>query len=305
MSDWFSLTKHRAVTDLRNCLIFTPYRHKKRRHRPQLCVNMWERTWCFLLQSRVDSCRTVIQTCQNWSWWSCLVQPQWPTRSSGSPCSSQATPGTEWHQMALSSGPHKELRGWKIGTGEIKAAAKSKEELLFRFFFNLQSVKRCKRHILHDNFLFHLSLVVSPVDISPQYSHIMSNAGSVPSHLGIRPLHITLPSSRWHVMVSAPCVLIKPSSHTTEMELPSWKLSPKRLALRGMPGSGHSLRPNACNKKKTEHDLVNPSPAWMRNWLFEEHRDKWNWCGYLEEKGKNKPQWGLVCIPGSDNRLCL
>lgn len=79
---------------------------------------------------------------------------------------------------------------------------------------------------------------------------IIINAGSVPSHLGIRPLHITLPSSRWHVMVSAPCVLIKPSSQTTEMELPSWKLSPKRLAFSGMPGSGHSLRPNACKKKK-------------------------------------------------------
>ena len=79
---------------------------------------------------------------------------------------------------------------------------------------------------------------------------IISYSISVPSHLGMSPLHITLPSSRWHVMVSAPCVLMKPSSQTTEMELPSWKLSPKRLAFNGMPGSGHSLRPKACNEKK-------------------------------------------------------
>lgn len=97
-------------------------------------------------------------------------------------------------------------------------------------------------------FIFLLSLLL--LTFLHNIHIIISNAGSVPSHLGIRPLHITLPSSRWHVMVSAPCVLIKPSSQTTEMELPSWKLSPKRLAFSGIPGSGHSLRPNACNKKK-------------------------------------------------------
>lgn len=42
------------------------------------------------------------------------------------------------------------------------------------------------------------------------------------------------------------------------MELPSWKLSPKRRALMGMPGSGHSLCPNAAvkitKKKKRKAD---------------------------------------------------
>lgn len=52
------------------------------------------------------------------------------------------------------------------------------------------------------------------------------------------------------VIVSVPCVLINPSSHITEIELPSWKLSPKRRALIGTPGSGHSLCPNAFQKKK-------------------------------------------------------
>lgn len=83
-----------------------------------------------------------------------------------------------------------------------------------------------------------------------QHVFVICYSIKVPSHLGMSPLHITLPSSRWHVMVSAPCVLMKPSSQTTEMELPSWKLSPKRLAFNGMPGSGHSLRPKACNEKK-------------------------------------------------------
>jgi len=59
------------------------------------------------------------------------------------------------------------------------------------------------------------------------------------------PLHITFPFSSWQVMVSAPWVLMKPSSHTTDTDAPSWKLSPKRRALMGMPGSGHSLWPKA------------------------------------------------------------
>lgn len=70
----------------------------------------------------------------------------------------------------------------------------------------------------------------------------------LPSHLGIGPLHMTFPLSSWQEMVSLPWVLMNPSSQTTEMELPSWKLSPKRRALMGMPGSGHSLWPNAAEK---------------------------------------------------------
>lgn len=68
------------------------------------------------------------------------------------------------------------------------------------------------------------------------------------------PLHMTFPRSNWQEIVSVPWVLMKPSSQTTEMELPSWKLSPKRRALMGMPGSGHSLWPNAGLKsnKKTQ-----------------------------------------------------
>lgn len=67
----------------------------------------------------------------------------------------------------------------------------------------------------------------------------------LPPHLGIGPLHITFPSMRIHVIVSVPWVLMNPSSQITEMELPNWKLSPKRRALMGIPGSGHSLWPKA------------------------------------------------------------
>lgn len=69
------------------------------------------------------------------------------------------------------------------------------------------------------------------------------------------PLHMTFPLSSWQEMVSVPWVLIKPSSQTTEMELPSWKLSPKRRALMGMPGSGHSLWPNAAVKGYKETQI--------------------------------------------------
>lgn len=127
-------------------------------------------------------------------------------------------------------------------TGEIYIKRRELRGEQNFFFLYLQS------HLNIFHFVFPLSF--HPLAFFHNNHIIMSNAGTVPSHLGIRPLHITLPSSRWHVMVSAPCVLIKPSSQTTEMELPSWKLSPKRLAFSGMPGSGHSLRPNACNEKK-------------------------------------------------------
>lgn len=107
-------------------------------------------------------------------------------------------------------------------------------------------------HISHSGFFIQISPPLSLFLSSTigQISFPISYSVSVPSHFGMRPLHITLPSSRWHVMVSAPCVLMKPSSHTTEMELPSWKLSPKRRAFSGTPGSGHSLRPKACSEKK-------------------------------------------------------
>lgn len=199
--------------------------------------------------------RTVMQTCQNWSWWSFLVQPRWPTRSSGSLCSSLATPGTEWHQTARSSGPHKELRGWNIQWSTRDIYIKRRWAELFCGFTKGTGIFPHRSCFLICWTISKILHIVFPLSVFPLTFHhnnhiIMSKAGSLPSHLGIRPLHITLPSSRWHVMVSAPCVLINPSSQTTEMELPSWKLSPKRLAFSGMPGSGHSLRPNACNKKK-------------------------------------------------------
>lgn len=80
----------------------------------------------------------------------------------------------------------------------------------------------------------------------------------LPPHLGIGPLHITFPSISIHVIVSVPWVLINPSSQITEIELPNWKLSPNLLALIGIPGSGHSLCPNAWEqqKKRKTYKLV-------------------------------------------------
>lgn len=109
----------------------------------ELCVNLWEGTSSF---PQLSCCMPVIQTCQNWSWWSFLVQPRWPTHSSGSLYSSQATPGTEWHQMAPSSGPHKELRGRNIGTVNkweiyIKRREIKGEQKGLGFFLYLQSQK--------------------------------------------------------------------------------------------------------------------------------------------------------------------
>lgn len=89
------------------------------------------------------------------------------------------------------------------------------------------------------------------------------------------PLHMTFPLSNWQEMVSVPWVLINPSSHTTEMELPSWKLSPKRRALIGMPGSGHSLWPNAGVKQRHGYDEENTGllqninyTLWALMWLI-------------------------------------
>lgn len=120
----------------------------------------------------------------------------------------------------------------------------------------------------------------------------------VPSHLGMRPLHITLPSSKWQVMVSAPWVLMKPSSQTTDMELPSWKLSPKRRAFKGMPGSGHSLRPKACDKKKQETRSSDDLCA-MKNGIFEEQVcKKENGC---VQRGRNRKTKQGRCVHENDS----
>lgn len=66
-----------------------------------------------------------------------------------------------------------------------------------------------------------------------------------PSQRGTALSHTTLPSLRMQEMVCEPWVFTKPSSHRNEMELPSWRLSPKRFPLTGTPGSGHSLWRNA------------------------------------------------------------
>lgn len=75
----------------------------------------------------------------------------------------------------------------------------------------------------------------------------------LPPHLGMGPLHITFPSIRIHVIVSVPWVFINPSSQITEIELPNWKLSPNRRALIGIPGSGHSLCPNAWEEQTNKN----------------------------------------------------
>lgn len=127
----------------------------------------------------------------------------------------------------------------------------------------------------------------------------------VPSHLGMRPLHITLPSSKWQVMVSAPWVLMKPSSQTTDMELPSWKLSPKRLAFKGMPGSGHSLRPKACEeKKKGTRSSDNSSCAqWrMASLRGRQIKGKMDVCNQGE---KRKIKRGRDCVHENVNRTSL
>lgn len=105
----------------------------------------------------------------------------------------------------------------------------------------------------------------------------------LPPHFGIGPLHITFPSIRIHVIVSVPWVLINPSSQITEIELPNWKLSPNRLALIGIPGSGHSLCPNAWEqqKKRKTHKLavwdrplcIGDEKKWFLKWL----------CSFLEK----------------------
>lgn len=71
-----------------------------------------------------------------------------------------------------------------------------------------------------------------------------------PSQRGTALSHTTLPSLRMHEMVCEPWVLTNPSSHRKEMELPSWRFSPKRFPFTGTPGSGHSLWRKAAGKKE-------------------------------------------------------
>lgn len=71
-----------------------------------------------------------------------------------------------------------------------------------------------------------------------------------PSQRGTALSHTTLPSLRMQEMVCEPCVLTNPSSHRKEMELPSWRFSPKRFPFTGTPGSGHSLWRKAARKQR-------------------------------------------------------
>lgn len=129
---------------------------------------------------QLNCCRPVILTCQNWSWWSFLVQPRWPTHSSESLYSSRATPGTEWHQTAPSSGPHKELRGRDIGTvnkWECIKRREIKDEQTLGFFCICISQKGMNNFFPCLNISkskhppFCLSFVIHFADICPQKSH--------------------------------------------------------------------------------------------------------------------------------------
>lgn len=83
-----------------------------------------------------------------------------------------------------------------------------------------------------------------------------------PSQRGTALSHTTLPSLRMQEMVCEPWVLTKPSSHRNEMELPSWRLSPKRFPLTGTPGSGHSLWRNAVERQRRDGVSVNIGVRW-------------------------------------------
>lgn len=50
------------------------------------------------------------QTCRSLSWWNVPPRPRWPTRSSGSLCSSRATQGTRWLPPARWNGLRRVLR---------------------------------------------------------------------------------------------------------------------------------------------------------------------------------------------------
>lgn len=86
---------------------------------------------------QLSSWRTFSQTCQSWSWWSFLAQPQWPTHNWGSLCSSPATPGKGWHQTALSSDLRTELNGQRGGRTAERVGGKQQQSSIcpdtFRF----------------------------------------------------------------------------------------------------------------------------------------------------------------------------
>lgn len=88
-----------------------------------------------------------------------------------------------------------------------------------------------------------------------------------PSQRGTALSHTTFPSLRMQEMVWEPWVFTKPSSHRKEIELPSWRLSPKRFPFTGTPGSGHSLCRKAARKKKN----VLIQPFLTRTRIFQQH----------------------------------
>lgn len=149
MSDWFSLTKQRAV-----CEIFwyynpfsqktpppkktAPYKLKKKkiRHRPQLCVNMWERTSYFLIQSQVLSGLSYkpVKTDLDGAPWLGLNDP---LTAQGVLVVARPPRGqndTRWPWVVAPTRSWKVEKSGRRSTVKIKAAAKSKAELLFVFF---------------------------------------------------------------------------------------------------------------------------------------------------------------------------
>lgn len=96
---------------------------------------------------------------------------------------------------------------------------------------------------------------------------------SSPSQRGTALSHTTLPSLRMHEMVCEPWVLTNPSSHRKEMELPSWRFSPKRFPFTGTPGSGHSLWRKAAGKNKEKGWRGEPSTVAQQS--GKDEKQKW------------------------------
>lgn len=145
---------------------------KKIRHRPQLCVNMWERTAYFLIQSRVVSGLSYkpVKTDLDGAPWLSLNDP---LTAQGVLVVARPPGGkndTRWPWVVAPTGSWKVEKSGRRSTVKIKAAAKSKAELLF--FFVVESTKsKCEHHILHGSLPFHLSPVISSAWHSPQCSH--------------------------------------------------------------------------------------------------------------------------------------